>query len=528
MANQAAKISSGITQTQFNSYIGEVGRLFYNLSTGELRISDGQTPKGLPVYVAVGSANIGNLLITNTTISTLTANANITLATTGVGGSINVQGELVVYQGGNIANVILATLPNGTINFYTPNQNSLDSAIDIIGTPTGEVVRPIQTGVMLHVTGQPSLPSRLYNDGINNYALFVGRRVNGTAGSPTAVSAGDDIVRYGANPYNSAGTFPTAGVARIAMTATENQTDTSQGTNISIWTTAIGTAVIQNTATFDSTGLTIDGNVSANYINSGNFSNIGNVTVQVGSSLWTFDTNSVLTVPGNVIPQASATYTLGDSTHKWADVWIGPNTLNIEDTATGLDASLTVTNGVLKINGANQLQVGQLKFIDNTIESTTGNIDIQIGTTDSTANLVFNRNTVMSAGKTFTAGNVIVNSTFSPVKGITHNVRLPANSANVVVDFLNDDLVRIHTPGPGTTMTANLVNLSTTVGKTVEVWVMSPAGGSTQFNHGVSSSQSTNANSFFLTSRQSMYIKYFNLDGTTGNLFVTAIGNNTI
>jgi len=256
MANQAAKISSGITQTQFNSYVGDVGRLFYNLTTGELRISDGQTPKGLPVYVAVGSANIGNLLITNTTISTLTANANINLSTNGLG-TINVTGELAVYQESNLSNVILETTTNGTINFYTPNQNSIDSAVDIIGTPTREIVAPILTGVMLHITGQPSLVSRLYNDGINNYALFVGRRVNGTAGSPTAVSAGDDIVRYGANPYNSAGTFPTAGVARIAMTATENQTGTSQGSNINIWTTAIGTAVIQNTATFDSTGLTL-------------------------------------------------------------------------------------------------------------------------------------------------------------------------------------------------------------------------------------------------------------------------------
>jgi hypothetical protein len=256
MANQAAKISSGITQTQFNSYVGDVGRLFYNLSTGELKRSDGVTPGGLPVYIAIGNANIGNLLITNTTISTLTANANINLSTTGLG-TVNVTGDLAVYQGSNLANVILETTNNGTLNFYTPNQNSLDSAVDIIGTPTREIVAPILTGVMLHITGQPSLVSRLYNDGINNYALFVGRRVNGTAGSPTAVSAGDDIVRYGANPYNSAGTFPATGVARIAMTATENQTGTSQGSNINIWTTAIGTAVIQNTATFDSTGLTL-------------------------------------------------------------------------------------------------------------------------------------------------------------------------------------------------------------------------------------------------------------------------------
>jgi len=128
-----------------------------------------------------------------------------------------------------------------------------------------------------------------------------------------------------------------------------------------------------------------------------------------------------------------------------------------------------------------------------------------------------------------TAGNVAVGGTFAPAKGITHNATKPTIVANVVlINFDTDDLIRVHTTGPGTTITANLVNLSTTVGKTVEVLVMSPAGGSTQFNHSVASSQSTNGYSFFLTSHQTMYVKYFNIDGTTGNLFVTAIGNNTI
>ena len=55
------------------------------------------------------------------------------------------------------------------------------------------------------------------------------------------------------------------------------------------------------------------------------------------------------------------------------------------------------------------MQVGQLKFVNNTIESTTGNIDIQIGLTESTADLVLNRNTVVSAGKTLTVkDNVLV------------------------------------------------------------------------------------------------------------------------
>ena len=224
----------------------------------------------------------------------------------------------------------------------------------------------------------------------------------------------------------------------------------------------------------------------------------------------------------NIIPSTGNTYSLGSPTVKWKSMYIGPGSVYITDKTLGTNAELTVDNGVLQINGANQLQVGQLKFVDNTIESTTGNVDIQIGYTGDTGNITLNRNVVLT-------GNVAVGGTFTPAKGITHNATKPTLTANVVpINFDTDDLIRVHTTGPGTTLTANLINLSTTVGKTVEVLVMSPAGGSTQFNHGVSSGQSTNGSSIFVTSHQSMYIKYFNIDGTTGNLFVTAIGNNTI
>jgi hypothetical protein len=61
---------------------------------------------------------------------------------------------------------------------------------------------------------------------------------------------------------------------------------------------------------------------------------------------------------------------------------------------------MAVTNGVLTINGANQLQVGQLKFIDNTIESVTSNINIQIGYLGDTGNITLNRNLVLGSSGT--------------------------------------------------------------------------------------------------------------------------------
>ena len=145
---------------------------------------------------------------------------------------------------------------------------------------------------------------------------------------------------------------------------------------------------------------------------------VGAVQINAGGNLFggtanlTF-VNNTLTA-GNVIPAADNVYFLGNATNRWANIWLGPGTLYITDSnvAANTTAELTVLNGVLQINGADQLQVGQLKFIDNTIESTTGNIDIEIGVIGSTADLVLNRNTVVAAGKSLTVnGNAVVTQT---------------------------------------------------------------------------------------------------------------------
>jgi hypothetical protein len=113
----------------------------------------------------------------------------------------------------------------------------------------------------------------------------------------------------------------------------------------------------------------------------------------------------------DLIPLTDNVYSLGTSASRWKSISVGPGTINITDQTLLTETSLTVNNGVLQINGANQLQVGQLKFVDNTIESTTGNIDIQIGLTSSTADLKINRDVVLASGKTLTFGDGSVQST---------------------------------------------------------------------------------------------------------------------
>lgn len=63
-------------------------------------------------------------------------------------------------------------------------------------------------------------------------------------------------------------------------------------------------------------------------------------------------------VASNIIPSTDDTYSLGSPEKRWADIHLGPGTIYIEDTADpDITAELTVTNGVLQINGADQLQV---------------------------------------------------------------------------------------------------------------------------------------------------------------------------
>jgi hypothetical protein len=113
----------------------------------------------------------------------------------------------------------------------------------------------------------------------------------------------------------------------------------------------------------------------------------------------------------DLIPLTDNVYTLGTSASRWKSISVGPGAINITDQTLLTDASITVDNGVLQINGANQLQVGQLKFIDNTIESTSGGINIQIGLTGSTASLLLNRNVELASGKTLTFGDGSTQST---------------------------------------------------------------------------------------------------------------------
>ena len=172
-----------------------------------------------------------------------------------------------------------------------------------------------------------------------------------------------------------------------------------------------------------------------------------------GNAVIIMDSTNNLSNLGNLLPLVSNTYSLGTPTNKWRDVYVGPGSINIEDTATRLNANLTVTNGVLLVNGAYQLQVGQLKFANNIIESTTGNIDIQIGQITANANIVFNRNVVISQGKSLKfADNTTQTTAYTTGVLTTANVKesssnLYFTNARVVSALSTDSTLTLYANG---------------------------------------------------------------------------------
>ena len=280
-----------------STYVGQAGRLFYDGVTGVLKISDGITPGGSNIQLPVATTtllggikagpganvsvdgtltidtaglplSIGNISIVDTTISTVNTNADLILESNGTG-NVELRGNIHFHTTANSTSTPFFTASNdGQITILVPVTDPLSGAVKIVGSATGTVSAPLNTGVMLQLTGNNNDASRLYNDAIGSFAAFVGRRINGNIASPTAVTAGQEIIRFSATGYNGVTTPGTAG-ARINFAATENYTNSNFGSNIGFWACATGSNVLVKQATIDGqsgltvTKATIQGNITA-------------------------------------------------------------------------------------------------------------------------------------------------------------------------------------------------------------------------------------------------------------------------
>ena len=315
------------------------------------------------------TANLGNFTIYDQTLSGTISGRDITITTID-DANIELVGTFHVHASGNVETIPDFQIESdGQSTFRVPVIDVTLGAVEIVGTTSGAVVPLGNPGGMLHITGQNNEVSRLYNDGVNNYPLYVGRRFNGTAAAPTGVLANQTISRLGANPYlTDTANFAGLGTARIDFVATENQTTTNQGSRIVMNVTPTGSNVQSTVAMFDTSGIMLT---------------------------------------GNLIPFTDNIYSLGNITNRWIGAYFGNAGIYIQDTTLGTTGSLSLNNGQFLFDGnITSIQVGPsagnaIQLTTDGLAVTNSTLDVNIGTIGDTGNTH-----ILNAGIKFTDDTV--------------------------------------------------------------------------------------------------------------------------
>jgi hypothetical protein len=308
-----------------------------------------------------GNVNLGNLYIIDETIYGKVADRDIVLDAAG-NGVVNINGPFHIHSGNLTSNPIFQVDLDGRVKTLVPNTSAYNGAFNIVGSTNGAESVPQNPGVMLHATGQPTIPGRIYNDGVSNYAAIINRRYNGISSAPTGVLQNQIMGRLGATPYLVDDSWPSISTTRLDMVALEDQTTTAQGSAIKLYTVPIGNINPTTTAEF--------------------------VTGQI-------------TMYGNLNPALDDTYSLGNAAYQWQGLYLGNSGVSIKDAYTGNNAQLTVNSGVLSLTNVTQVQVGNIQLTTTGLVSTVSTQDIVIGTVGDSGNTVIN-----NAGIKFTNGSI--------------------------------------------------------------------------------------------------------------------------
>ena len=148
----------------------------------------------------------------------------------------------------------------GRTQFYPPSIPANDiGAVSIIGSANGAYQPVVNSGGMLHITGNNGAVSRITNDafGTGSFPAYISRAGRGTAASPSAVQSGDILSRYSAVGWGTTNFAGATGPAptNIEVYARENFTDTAGGTEYRFFTAPVGTSSKTLSLTVNETGI---------------------------------------------------------------------------------------------------------------------------------------------------------------------------------------------------------------------------------------------------------------------------------
>jgi len=244
-----------VPETDNDINLGAEDKRFANIYLGYqgLFLADETTDENINITVDGGTLfidgaqnlRLGNLVIEDTTLKSLTTNLDINIGET-----------------------------DDTGFFYVRRKTQIDNtsfsateAMVSINASGGAEPLTIFPDTLLQLTGRPNKNSRVTQrsygstgtvGGDNSYAVWASYAARGSVASPAALKANDILMRLSANGYGAT-SFGSGGGARIEVVAKENFTDSAKGTKINFWTVPTGQIASQTVASIDSTGVVTTG-----------------------------------------------------------------------------------------------------------------------------------------------------------------------------------------------------------------------------------------------------------------------------
>ena len=377
-----------------------------------------------------------------------------------VGSNVRIAGNVISTLQ---VNQDLAFSPNGVGNIRL-NNNTIPGANNtwFLGSVTnqwrGLYAASVETG-NITITGTLTVPGDAVIQGnltVQGNTIQIGNIVTDTKTIQLANTA--------ANAIQANGAGITVGANDAIATYLFNSTS-------NVWTTNIGissagnitapyfvgngsqlTGIVSNygnanvvtlLAGFGSNTVSTTGNITANYF-------IGNGSLLTGVSSYANANAAAFGEAGwtgNIIPAANVTYSLGNSTNYWANLWVANNTIYIGGVALGMTAGNVLTvagNAVLSNNS-------------NTAVTTTGNISagnvLTGGTVSATGNItgnffIGNGSQLTGIAATYGNANVVANlAAFgsNPIS-TTGNITTTANISGAYVKGNGSELTNLPAP----------------------------------------------------------------------------------
>ena len=428
---------NGAASTPAN-YVGHAGRLFYESTTGEIRISDGTTAGGLPIPITLatettsGGVKLGPGVTTNAQgqiiidsegldfnfgnfeaitgfysdstayalLSSTHVDEDIVIASNGTGDIKVVGGFEVFATNGTVtasledAEPFFKVKEDGQVRILVPLADSTEGGMEIIGSELGTALAPGQAGTMLHLTGNADLPTRVYHDTLGDYGSYVFRRYNGSVVTPTQVLANEDIARFNWTAANNAG-MPNQATAQIRVTALENQTTTAQGSKIVFTVTPVGSP----------TSARVD---------------VATISTADGVSATKFTGPLTGNVTGNVSGTAPAGSLTGNT--------LASNVVTSSLTTVGTLTNLSVTNKITgSISGNADGSAGSVAAANITGTTLASNVVTSSLTTVGTLT-----NLAIATGGTITTPRVVIND---------GGIRTISGGTTCTIDFATDSII---------------------------------------------------------------------------------------